>query len=232
MITIRPAHERGTADHGWLKTHHTFSFARYVDRNHMGFRSLRVMNEDFIAPGMGFGMHPHDNMEILTYVISGVLRHEDSMGNGELVRAGEFQRMSAGTGVRHSEFNASASEELHLYQIWLLPKELEIEPSYEQRLVSEEEMRGRLCLIASPDREAGSMSINQDSRIYISKLQTGNSLSVSIEPTRHLWVQVLQGQLSLGSLEIKTGDGAAISEEAELSIRAKESSTLLVFDLA
>jgi redox-sensitive bicupin YhaK (pirin superfamily) len=191
MIRVRRASERGHFDHGWLDTFHTFSFARYYDPGHMGFRSLRVINEDRVAPGRGFGTHPHEDMEIVTYVLSGALAHRDSLGTGSTIRPGELQRMTAGTGITHSEFNPSDAEPVHLYQIWLLPEREGLEPSYEQRAFPEDERRNRLRLVASPDGQDGSLSIRQDARLYLATLDGGREASHELAPGRHAWVQVL-----------------------------------------
>jgi redox-sensitive bicupin YhaK (pirin superfamily) len=232
MITVRRANERGHADHGWLNTYHTFSFSSYRDPKHVHFRALRVMNEDFVQPGQGFGTHPHDNMEIVTYVLEGALEHRDSMGNGEVLRPGEFQRMSAGTGITHSEFNPSADEPVHLYQIWLFPEEKGIEPSYEQKRFDETERHNQLRLVASRDAAEGSLRIHQDARIYLSSLDRGQSVSHTINAGRHAWLQVLRGAVSLNGQELQTGDGAAVSEESSLTIAADGDAEVMLFDLA
>lgn len=231
MIRIRKADDRGYADHGWLQARHTFSFAGYRDPEHMRFRSLRVMNEDRIAPGRGFGTHPHNDMEIVTYVLEGALEHRDSMGNGEVLRPGEFQRMSAGTGITHSEFNPSDSEPTHLYQIWLLPDRKGIEPSYEQKRFSAEERHNRLRLVASPGAENGALRIHQDTRIFLASLDTGSSQSHELSADRHAWLQVLRGSIRLNGHDLKTSDGAAVSEESLLEIAATEDAEVLLFDL-
>ena len=231
MITVRPANERGHANHGWLNTYHTFSFSSYYDPQQMGFRSLRVMNEDFVAPGQGFGTHPHNDMEIVTYVLQGALEHKDSMGNGEVLRPGEFQRMSAGTGITHSEFNPSSNEAVHLYQIWLLPEAKGIEPSYEQKQFPLEERTNRLRLVASRDAEHGSLLIHQDARIYLSSLDTGEQVQYSLAEGRHAWLQVLQGSVTLNGQALSTSDGAAVSDERELTIAASQAAEVMLFDL-
>lgn len=231
MVRVRRGMERGHFDHGWLNTYHTFSFAGYQDRAQMGFRSLRVMNEDWIAPGRGFGAHPHENVEIVTYVLSGELVHKDSLGTGSTIRPGELQRMTAGTGIVHSEFNPSATEPVHLYQIWMYPERAGLEPSYEQKAFSEEERRGRLRLVASPDGRDGSLSIRQDARLYLALMEGGEEISHELGPGRHAWVQVLRGEVALGELAISAGDGAAITEERSLAIRAGGQAEVLVFDL-
>lgn len=231
MIAVRRAAERGYADHGWLETYHTFSFASYQEPAHVKFRSLRVMNEDVVAPGKGFGTHPHDNMEIVTYVLSGALEHKDSMGNGEVLHAGEFQRMSAGTGITHSEFNPSSDEAVHLYQIWLFPKQRNIEPSYEQKRFSDEEQQNRLRLVASPEAADGSLLIHQDARVYLSKIDQGQEVVHRLDAGRHAWLQVLRGRVSLNGQELNTSDGAAVSETPELAIRATADAEIMLFDL-
>ena len=232
MIRVRKAADRGHADHGWLDTWHTFSFSTYHDPAHTRFRALRVMNEDFVAPGKGFGTHPHNDMEIVTYVLEGALEHRDSMGNGEVLRPGEFQRMSAGTGITHSEFNPSADEPVHLYQIWLFPESRGIEPSYEQKRFPEEERHTRLRLVASRDAAEGSLRIHQDARIYLSTLDNGRELSIKLSPGRHAWLQVLRGVVSLNGTKLTTSDGAAVSDEGTLNISADADAEVLLFDLA
>jgi redox-sensitive bicupin YhaK (pirin superfamily) len=231
MIEIRRANERGHANHGWLDTYHTFSFASYRDPLHMGFRSLRVMNEDRVEPGQGFGTHGHQDMEIVTYVLEGALEHEDSMGNGEVLRPGEFQRMSAGTGITHSEFNPSKTEPVHFYQIWLLPERKKIVPSYEQKQFPEEERSNRLRLVASRDADEDSLLIHQDARVYLSRLDEGNHVTHTLAPERHAWLQVLRGTVSLNEHDLDTSDGAAISGERNLNIVATHAAEVLLFDL-
>jgi len=232
MITLRRAEDRGHANHGWLDTYHTFSFAAYHDPAHVHFRALRVMNEDVVAPGQGFGTHPHDNMEIVTCVLEGALEHRDSMGNGEVLRPGEFQRMSAGTGITHSEFNPSADEPVHLYQIWLFPERKGIEPSYEQKSFPEEERHNKLRLVASRDAAEGSLLIHTAARIYLSSIDAGREVEYELEPGRHAWLQVLRGSLTLNGLELKASDGAAVSDEEALDIAASTDAEILLFDLA
>ena len=232
MITIRRAADRGHADHGWLDTYHTFSFSSYRNPKHMHFRALRVMNEDVVAPGQGFGTHPHENMEIVTYVLEGALEHRDSMGNGEVLRPGEFQRMSAGTGITHSEFNPSPTESVHLYQIWLFPERNGIEPSYEQKRFAEEERRNRLRLVASRDAAEGSLLIHQDARIYLSSLDAGQKVSHELAPGRHAWLQVLRGSISLNGESLNVSDGAAVSDESSLTITANADAEVMLFDLS
>ena len=232
MITIRKAEERGHFDFGWLNTYHTFSFGEYYDPRNMGFRSLRVINEDFVHPGRGFPTHGHRDMEIITYVLEGGLAHKDSMGNGSIIRPGDVQRMSAGTGVRHSEANPSAEESVHLLQIWIMPDALNVEPGYEQKRFEDEEKRGRLRLVASPDGQDGSVSIHQDARLFATVLNAAQQVSYELKPERHAWVQVARGAIELNGQTLKQGDGAAISSERELTIEGTESAEILLFDLA
>jgi quercetin 2,3-dioxygenase len=230
-IRVRRAAERGHANYDWLDTWHTFSFDTYYDPAHMGFRSLRVINEDRVQPGKGFGMHGHRDMEIITYVLEGALEHGDSMGNGSVLRPGEFQRMSAGTGIRHSEFNPSPTEPVHLYQIWLLPNQKGLRPSYEQKAFSEAERRGRLRLVASPDAQDGSLLIHQDARVYLSTLEAGQEVSHELQPGRSAWLQVPRGSVALNGQSLGTSDGAAVSHQTRLSIRGGETSEIVLFDL-
>jgi redox-sensitive bicupin YhaK (pirin superfamily) len=232
MLRVRKATERGHFDHGWLDTYHTFSFGDYYDPAHMGFRSLRVINDDRVQPGLGFGMHGHRDMEIVTYILDGALKHRDSMGNGSILKAGELQRMTAGTGVRHCEFNPSDKEWVHLYQIWLLPQRKGLEPSYEQLAVSEEQMRGRFHMVASPDGAHGSLTIHQDARLFLASLLAGEEVAHEIEPGRAAWLQVLRGRANIRGNEVATGDGVAITDESAISVRAAGSSEVLLFDLA
>lgn len=233
MITLRPAEQRGQADYGWLQTRYTFSFADYYDPEHVHFRSLRVINEDHVEPGHGFGTHPHRDMEIITYVLEGALAHKDSMGTGSTIRPGEVQRMSAGTGVLHSEFNHSPSEEVHLLQIWLLPERKGIEPSYEQKEFPRESKLNSLRLVASPDGEEGSVTIHQDARLFASVLEQGKSVRHGLGKGRYAWLQVARGEVALNGTTLKAGDGAAVEREAVLDITGSApSSELLLFDLA
>jgi redox-sensitive bicupin YhaK (pirin superfamily) len=232
MIQVRRAAERGHFDHGWLDTYHTFSFGDYFDPSHTGFRSLRVMNDDRVQPGQGFGMHGHRDMEIVTYVLDGALEHRDSMGNGSILRAGELQRMTAGTGVRHSEFNPSDEEWVHLYQIWLLPRRKGLAPSYEELAVAEEEKRGRFRLVASPDGAEGGLTIQQDARLYLAALSVGEGVTHEIEPGRAAWLQVLRGGVNVLGKGLAAGDGAAVTDESAVSVRAAVASEVLLFDLA
>lgn len=232
MITVRKAEDRGHADHGWLETNHTFSFASYREPQHMGFRSLRVMNEDRVAPGKGFGTHAHDNMEIISYVLSGALEHKDSMGNGEVLRPGEFQRISAGSGITHSEFNPSSEDPAHFYQIWLVPNVRDIAPSYQQREFGEGEKLNRLRLVASPDGDDGSLSIHTDAKVYLSTLAAGAEVGFDLQPGRHGWLQVLCGSIAVSGNQLSTSDGAAITKEDSVSIVASEDAEIMLFDLA
>jgi quercetin 2,3-dioxygenase len=233
MITLRPADQRGQADYGWLHTRYTFSFADYYDPEHVQFRSLRVINEDHVEPGHGFGTHPHRDMEIITYVLEGGLAHKDSMGTGSTIRPGEVQRMSAGTGVLHSEFNHSPSEEVHLLQIWILPERKGIEPSYEQKDFPRGSKLNRLRLVASPEGEEGSVTIHQDARLYASVLEQGKSVRHELNKGRYAWLQVARGEVSLNGTTLKAGDGAAVEREAALAITGRApSSEFLLFDLA
>ena len=232
MIQIRKAADRGHANHGWLDTHHTFSFSTYHDPAHMRFRALRVMNEDVVAPGQGFGTHPHNDMEIVTYVLSGALEHRDSMGNGEVLRPGEFQRMSAGTGITHSEFNPSSTEPVHLYQIWLFPESKGITPSYEQKAFPQTGRKNRLQLVASREAADGSLLIHQDARIFLADVAAGQQVSHRLETGRHAWLQVLRGSVTLNGQTLDTSDGAAVSEETALTIHASADAEIMLFDLA
>jgi redox-sensitive bicupin YhaK (pirin superfamily) len=232
MIRIRKGGERGHFDHGWLDTYHTFSFSDYYDPEQMGFRSLRVINEDRVAPGRGFGMHPHRDMEIVTYVLSGALTHRDSLGTEGVLRPGELQRMTAGTGIRHGEFNGSETEPVHLYQIWLLPERTGLSPSYEQRSFAAEERRGRFRVVASPDGRDGSLTIRQDATLHLATLDVGEEATHVLQPGRHAWLQVLRGRVALDAQPLAAGDGAAVSAEPGLTVRAEEPSEVLLFDLA
>jgi len=232
MIRIRKAAQRGHFDHGWLDTYHSFSFGDYYDPAHMGFRSLRVINDDRVHPGQGFGMHGHRDMEIVTYVLEGALEHKDSMGNGSIIKAGQLQRMTAGTGVRHSEFNPSDKEGVHLYQIWLLPKRTGLKPSYEELAVGEEEKQGRFRLVALPDGSDGSLTIHQDARLYLASLLPGQAVTHGIERGRAAWLQVLHGSVKFLGNDLAAGDGAAITEENTVAVQAAVPSEVLLFDLA
>jgi len=231
MMRIRPGRERGRAEHGWLDSRHTFSFADYYDPAHMGFRSLRVINEDRVQPARGFETHAHRDMEIVTYVLEGALEHRDSLGNGSVIRPGDVQRMSAGTGIQHSEFNASREELVHFLQIWIVPDTAGLEPSYEQRHFAEAELRDRLRLVASRDAREGSVAIHQDVSLSVGRLAPGTKLRQPLAPDRHAWVQVARGALRLGDAVLSAGDGAAVSAERALELVAEEACEVLVFDL-
>lgn len=232
MLTVRKAHDRGHVDFGWLDTRHTFSFGEYRDPRHMGFRALRVINEDVVRGGRGFDTHPHRDMEIVTYVLEGALAHEDSMGNGSLIRPDEVQRMSAGTGITHSERNASASAPVHLLQIWILPAATGAPPSYEQRAFPRAEKLGRLRLVGAADGRDGAVTIHQDVALYASVLEPGARVTHTFAPGRHAWVQVARGRVAANGARLAAGDGAAVSDERELAIVGEEPSELLLFDLA
>ena len=232
MFRLRQATERGHFDHGWLDTYHTFSFADYYDPAHMGFRALRVINEDRVAPGAGFPTHGHRDMEIITYVLRGGLAHKDSMGNGSVIYPGEVQRMSAGTGVRHSEYNHAPDDVVHLLQIWIVPAVEGTAPGYEQKFFADEEKRGRLRLIASPDGREGSVTVQQDARLYAMLLEPGEAVSHALAAGRHAWVQVARGAVGLNGQQLEPGDGAAVSDEERLTIKALRPAEVLLFDLA
>jgi len=231
MITIRPARERGHFDHGWLDTFHTFSFSEYRDEKFMGWGPLRVINEDRVQPGQGFPTHGHRDMEIITYVLAGALEHRDSLGTGSVIRPGDVQRMSAGTGVRHSEYNPSPIEALHLLQIWIEPRSRGIPPGYEQKTFTEADRRGQLCLVASPDGANGSVTIHQDARVFVTVLGRGTEVKHALGSGRRAWVQVARGALTLNGAALVAGDGAAVSDEASLAIDGPEGAEALVFDL-
>jgi quercetin 2,3-dioxygenase len=232
MITVRESEERGHFDHGWLDTYHSFSFAGYYDARFMGFRSLRVINEDRVHPGRGFMPHDHHDMEIITVILSGALEHKDSMGNGSVIRPGEVQRMSAGKGITHSEFNGSTTELVHLLQIWILPERRHLEPSYEQKAFPLQERQGRLQLLASRDGADGSVMLHQDVRLYASKLSAGDTVTFSLPADRHAWLQTVSGKISLNDIGLEGGDGAMASREVALKIAASSDSEFILFDLA
>lgn len=232
MLIVRHAKQRGHANHGWLDSHHTFSFASYYDPAYMGFRSLRVINEDRVSPGQGFGTHPHRDMEIVSYVVEGGLQHRDSLGTGSVIRPGDVQRMSAGTGVAHSEFNASKTEPVHFLQIWLQPSELGLPPSYEQKTFTDEERAGRLRLVASPQPREGSLTIHSDVHLYAGCFGAGESAEHTLAGGRHAWVQVVRGRVRVNGTEVSVGDGVALSAEPSVKIEGLQSAEILLFDLA
>ncbi len=231
MIIVRKAKDRGHFDFGWLNTYHTFSFGDYYDPRHMRFRSLRVINEDSVAAGRGFPPHGHRDMEIITYILNGSLEHKDSMGTGSVIQRGDAQRMSAGTGVTHSEANPSADSPVHLLQIWIIPSEQDLRPEYEQKSFTDEEKRNQLRLIVSPDGSEGSVRIHQDARIYASLLDHGQEVVHELESGRGAWLQVAAGSVVLNETPLAQGDGAAISEETKIRIQASEPSEVVLFDL-
>jgi quercetin 2,3-dioxygenase len=232
MITVRHARERGTTHTPWLDSHHTFSFNQYHDPRYTGFRDLLVMNEDYVAPGQGFGTHGHRDMEIISYVVEGQLAHTDSTGVSSTIRPGDVQRMSAGTGVRHSEFNPSDTEPTHFVQIWIVPEQEGLPPSYEQRAFPEADRRGTLRLVAARDGQDGAVTVHQDVRLSLGLLQAGEALTHLLENDRHAWVQVIRGAVTLNDTPLSAGDGAAVSQETALQIRATDAAELLLFELA
>ena len=232
MLTIRKSEERGHADHGWLKSHHSFSFADYFDPAHMGWGNLRVINDDLIAPGGGFGTHGHRDMEIVTYVTTGALAHKDSMGNGTTIPPGDVQRMSAGSGVRHSEFNIAPDQATHLFQIWIEPRDKGITPGYEQKSFADAEKRGRLRLIASPDGADGSVTIHADAALYAGLFDAGESASLTLNPARKAYVHVARGALTVNGEKLQKGDAALLANESSLTLADGQDAEVLVFDLA
>lgn len=233
MITIRPAQERGTANFGWLDSRHTFSFGNYFDPNHMGFANLRVINEDKVAPGQGFATHGHRDMEIISYVLEGALEHKDSIGTGSVIRPGDVQRMSAGTGIMHSEYNASKTEPVHFLQIWILPETKGIKPGYEQKTFSDAEKRNTLRLVGSRDGRDGSITIHQDVDLYATSLHDGETVTHTLAGDRVAWLQVVRGAVQLNGTLLSSGDGAAISEEELLTLQGTATeSEVLLFDMA
>jgi redox-sensitive bicupin YhaK (pirin superfamily) len=232
MLTIRPSSERGHADHGWLDSYHSFSFADYHDPRHMGFRSLRVINEDRVAPGRGFSSHPHRDMEIISYVLEGELGHQDNMGNGSVIRPGDIQLMSAGSGVIHSEQNHSEKMPVHFLQIWIHPEQQGLKPGYQQTYFPVEEKRGRLRLIVSPDGHDGSVTIHQDACLYATVLDPGQEVVHRTSRERYLWVQVVSGSIRANATILQQGDGAAVSDETQLTLTGQQSAEVLLFDLA
>jgi len=232
MIEVRKANERGTSRMDWLDSRHSFSFADYYDPDHMGFRALRVINDDKIAPGRGFGTHPHRDMEIVTYVLDGALEHRDSLGNGSVIRPGDAQRMSAGTGIRHSEYNQSRNQGVRLLQIWILPERAGLAPGYEQKAFEPADLQGQLRLIGARDARQGSVTIHQDVDLFAGRLGAGDRVTHSLRPGRHAWVQIARGSATLNGQKLSEGDGAAISGESELSLEADSPAEVLLFDLA
>ena len=230
MLTIRRAQDRGHANHGWLDAHHSFSFAEYHDPRWMGFRTLRVLNDDTIAGGGGFGTHPHRDMEIITYILEGALEHKDSMGNGRVIRSGEVQYMAAGTGVEHSEFNHSESEPVHLLQIWIIPDRKGAPPAYAERSFSNAP-KNQLHLIASKAGREGSIAINQDADVYLAKLGAQDAVTLRLSPQRHGWVQIAEGEVTVNGQALASGDAAALSDEPVIELRATQPSQVLLFDL-
>ena len=231
MLRLRPGDSRGRTSLGWLDSRHSFSFGHYRDRAHMGFRSLRVINEDRVAAAAGFPPHSHRDMEIISYVLAGVLEHKDSLGNGTVIRPGEVQRMSAGTGITHSEYNPSKEAPVHFLQIWILPDREGIAPGYEQRPYPAAERQGRLRLVASPDGREGSIAVHQDAALYVSLLEAEQAVEHRIASGRHAWLQVARGSVEANGERLGAGDGAAISDEPRLAVRAEEPSEILLFDL-
>lgn len=231
MITIRKAEDRGHFDFGWLNTYHTFSFGEYYDPKHTRFSTLRVINEDFVQPGHGFPTHGHRDMEIVTYILEGALQHRDSMGTGSIIRRGDAQRMSAGTGVMHSEANPSTEAPVHLLQIWIFPREQDLQPEYEEKKFSDDEKRNRLRLIVSPDGSDGSVRIHQDAKIFASLLDQGQQVDHDLVSGRDAWLQVAAGSVKVNDNALKQGDGAGIRQESKITITAEEPAEILLFDL-
>jgi len=232
MLTIRRAGERGHADHGWLDSHHTFSFANYYDPRHMGHGRLRVINDDTVAPGKGFGTHPHRDMEIISYVLDGALEHKDSMGNGSVIRPGDVQRMSAGTGVTHSEFNHSDADPVHFLQIWIIPDAAGLAPGYEQKFFGPEDKRGRLRLVASATGRDGSVSLNQDADVLAGLFDGDESATYAARPQRDLWIHVARGSIEVNGETLEAGDGAAVDAAGELQLADGRDAEVLLFDMA
>jgi len=231
MIKVRKNNERGVSEISWLKSFHTFSFNQYHDPAHVNFRHLRVLNDDYIAPKGGFGTHPHNDMEIITFIHTGSLEHKDSLGNGSVIRKGEIQRMTAGNGIMHSEFNPSDTEEVHLYQIWIFPNQKGLEPSYNQVVFDYAKAENALLLLASNEKTDETVKINQDVSLYLSVLKPHIKLEYIIEERRHIWVQVISGELEMNGLSVATGDGVALSNESQLTIKSQSDSEILLFDL-
>lgn len=231
MITFRDRMARGTSRTGWLDSRHTFSFAEYRDPGHMGFRSLRVINEDRVVPGAGFPPHSHRDMDIISYVLEGTLEHKDSLGNGTSIRPGDVQRMSAGTGITHSEFNASKTEPVHFLQIWIIPDKKNLTPSYEQRNFPIDERRGRLRLVAAPAGNGDAVALHQDARLFVANLQSGEKVEHAVDRGRGIWLQVARGIVALNGTEMREGDGAAAENEAAIEVLADTDAEVLLFDL-
>ncbi|HYE60885.1 MAG TPA: pirin family protein [Phycisphaerales bacterium] len=232
MISVRKSSDRGHFNHGWLDTYHTFSFGHYYDPNHMSFRSLRVINEDVVAPGMGFPQHPHDNMEIITYILSGALAHKDTTGGASTIKPGDVQHMTAGSGIEHSEYNPSKTEPVHLLQIWLKPEARNLEPRYDEAHFTEASRRDQLRLVAAREPKDGAIKIHQDVNLYASLLGGGKQVTHSLSPGRHAWLQIARGQVTVNGQTLSAGDGAAVSEEPRLTIQADRDAEFLLFDLA
>ncbi len=232
MMTIRHRDDRGHAQHGWLDSHHTFSFANYFDADHMGFRSLRVINEDRVVAGEGFGTHPHRDMEIVSYVLEGGLEHRDSMGTGSVIRPGDVQRMSAGTGVLHSEYNASKTDPVHFLQIWIIPSKRGIEPSYEQKTFTDAEKNGKLRVVASPDGRDGSVTVHADAVVHAGIFCEGQNAELAIAQGRGVWVHVARGKVRLNGQVLEAGDGAALTDEPIVRVEGVDAGEVLLFDLA
>jgi hypothetical protein len=232
MLAIRRAEERGHADHGWLNSYHTFSFGNYYDPEHMGFSKLRVINDDTVVPRGGFGTHGHRDMEIISYVLEGALKHEDSMGNGSVIRPGDVQRMSAGTGVTHSEFNDSDAEPVHFLQIWVVPEREGLKPGYEQKAFADEEKRGRLRLVGSRDGREDSVTIHQDVDIYATLLGEGDSVSHALAEGRKGWIHLAQGSAALNDEQLQAGDGVAVEGPATITLTGTSEAEVLLFDMA
>jgi redox-sensitive bicupin YhaK (pirin superfamily) len=232
MIIVRPAEERGVANFGWLDSRHTFSFGHYYDPRHMGIGALRVINDDRVAPGGGFDTHAHQDMEIISYVLEGAMEHQDSIGTGSVIRPGDVQRMTAGTGIAHSEFNHSRAEPVHFLQIWIVPERKGLEPGYEQKTFPLEERRGKARLVASRDGRDGSLTVHQDIDLYTSVLEAGDAVAIDLRPERSAWVQVARGAVTLNGTGLKEGDGAAVFDTATLTLTSDTGGEVLVFDLA
>lgn len=230
-LQVRKSADRGYANHGWLESYHSFSFAEYFDREHMHFSALRVINDDIIAPGQGFGMHPHRDMEIVTYILRGELQHKDSIGNGSVIRAGDVQRMTAGTGIVHSEFNASNANDVHLLQIWIMPDSLNLEPSYEEKHFSTEQKLNQWCLIAARDNQGAALKVNQDMQLYASVLDATVGLDYAVNDNRSAYLHVARGKVEIDGQQFESGDAVMLDGGADLHIKANAESELLLFDL-